>query len=293
MQNVILFNKHYYTNSFERVTELRKTIIEPNGKNMQYWKDIWNYRELAYNFAKRDITVRYKQTRIGLGWAVIAPLINMFVMTFIFGNLANLESDGSAPYYIMVYAGNIPWALFAKSLTSSANTFISNAGIMKKVYYPRILSPLGTVIAAMVDSLVSMGVMFILMLFSGYFPSVKILLFPVFMVLSLLLGTFVGLVLSAFNVKWRDLAQIIPFMIQIGQYASPVAYSMNSIPEKFRLLYSMNPAAGVITAFKWCVIRDMAFDWVPFIISVIWIVVLIPLGIYAFRKTERTFVDIV
>ncbi len=272
---------------------MRKTVIEPNGRNFQYWIDIWNYRELAFNFAKRDITVRYKQTRIGLGWAVIAPIINVFVMTFIFGNLAGLESDGSAPYYIMVYAGTIPWSLFSKGLSTAAGTFITNAAIMKKVYYPRIISPIGAAVSQIIDSMVSMGVLIVMMLIMGYFPTWKFLLFPVFFLICLILGNALGLFLSAFNVKWRDLNQIIPFAISIGQYLTPVAYSIDSIPEKLRLFYSLNPATGVINAFKWCIIKDMAFDWTSFLIALAWTIVLVPLGIYFFRKTERTFVDIV
>lgn len=272
---------------------MRKTVIEPNGKNFQYWKDIWHYRELAFNFAKRDVTVRYKQTRIGLGWAVIAPIINVFVMTFIFGNLAGLSSDGSAPYYIMVYAGTIPWNTFSKGLTSSANTFIANAAIMKKVYFPRIISPIGTAFAHIVDSLISMCVLIVMMLIQGYYPSVRFIFFPLFFLLCLVLGTSLGLFLSAFNVKWRDLAQIIPFAISIGQYLTPVAYSIDSIPEKLRFLYSLNPATGVVNAFKWCIIKDMPFDWTSFIIAIAWIILLLPLGLHFFRKTERTFVDIV
>lgn len=272
---------------------MRKTIIEPNGRNFQYWKDIWNYRELAFNFAKRDVTVRYKQTRIGFGWAVIAPIINVFVMTFIFGNLAGLDSDGSAPYYIMVYAGTIPWNLFSKGVTSASNTFITNAGIMKKVYFPRIISPIGSAIAHIIDSLISMSVLVVMMFIMGYFPTWKFLLFPVFFLLCLILGTSLGLFFASFNVKWRDLAQIIPFALSIGQYLTPVAYSIDSIPEKLRFLYSLNPATGVVNAFKWCIIKDMYFDWTSFLFALVWIVVLIPLGIRMFRKTERTFVDIV
>ncbi len=272
---------------------MRKTIIEPNGRNFQYWKDIWNYRELALNLAKRDITVRYKQTRIGIGWAIIAPIINVFVMTFIFGNLAGLASDGSAPYYIMVYAGTIPWGLFSKGVTSAANTFITNAAIMKKVYYPRIISPLGASLAHIIDSLIAMTVLIAMMFIMGYYPSVRFLLFPVFFLLCLTLGTVLGLFLSSFNVKWRDLAQIIPFAVSVGQYLTPVAYSIDTIPEKFRLLYSLNPATGVINAFKWCIIKDMPFDWTSFVIALVWIAFLLPLSIHFFRKTERTFVDIV
>lgn len=272
---------------------MRKTVIEPNGKNFQYWKDIWNYRELAYNLAKRDITVRYKQTKIGLGWAIISPIVNMVITTFIFGNLAGLSADGDAPYFIMVYAGNIPWGLFSGSLLVSANTFISNAGIMNKVYFPRILAPVGSIMAKCVDSLVSMGIMLFLMLFARYFPTWKFLLFPVFMLLPVILGMFAGFFLSAFNVKWRDLQQAIPFLVGVVQYLTPVMYSIDSIPEKYRLLYSLNPATGLVNAFKWTIIRDMPFNMPSFLISVAWIIILVPLGIYFFRKTERTFVDIV
>lgn len=272
---------------------MRKTVIEPNGKNFQYWKDIWNYRELAVNLAKRDITVRYKQTKIGLGWAIISPIINMIIMTFIFGNLAGLKSDGDTPYFIMVYAGSIPWGLFSSSLLVSAGTFISNAGIMNKVYFPRILAPVGSVSAKIVDSLVSMSILIIMMFCFKEFPTLRFLLFPVFMLLCVLLGTFAGLFLSAFNVKWRDLQQAIPFLISIAQYLTPVMYSMDNIPEKYRLLYSLNPATGVVNAFKWCIIDTMKFDIFSFLISIAWIFVLIPLGLYFFRKTERNFVDIV
>lgn len=283
----------YVQISSEREFKLRKTIIEPNGKNFQYWKDIWNYRELAFNLAKRDVTVRYKQTKIGLGWAIIAPIINMFIMTFIFGNLAHLESDGDAPYFIMVYAGSIPWNLFASSLKSSSGTFINNAGIMGKVYFPRILSPIGSALATIVDSLISMGILLLMMLVSGYFPTWKFLLFPFFMLLCIILGMSVGFFLSAFNVKWRDLNQAIPFLLSVGQYLTPVAYSMDSIPEKWRFLYSLNPATGVVNAFKWCMVKTMEFDFRTFFIAIAWMVIFVPLGIYFFRKTERTFIDIV
>lgn len=277
----------------ERIFDLRKTVIEPNGKNLQYWRDIWNYRELAYNLAKRDITVRYKQTRIGLGWAVIAPIISMIVSTFIFGTLAGLSSDGNAPYFIMVYAGSIPWSAFQKNVNQASSTFITNADLMKKVYYPRILSPLGACMAGLFDSVVSIIILIILMLGAGYYPTAKFLLFPLFLLLNSALGLFLGLFLSAFNVKWRDMAQIVPFVLSVAQYICPVSYSITSIPEKYRLVYSLNPATGMISAFKWCVISDMTFDWLSFGVAVAWLALLTVAGIILFRKTERNFVDIV
>lgn len=277
----------------ERIFDLRKTVIEPNGKNLQYWRDIWNYRELAYNLAKRDITVRYKQTRIGLGWAVIAPIISMIVSTFIFGTLAGLSSDGNAPYFIMVYAGSIPWSAFQKNVNQASSTFITNANLMKKVYYPRILSPIGACMAGLFDSVVSIIILIILMLGAGYYPTARFLLFPLFLLLNSALGLFLGLFLSAFNVKWRDMAQIVPFVLSVVQYICPVSYSITSIPEKYRLVYSLNPATGMISAFKWCVISDMTFDWLSFGVAVAWLALFTVAGIILFRKTERNFVDIV
>lgn len=278
---------------------MQKTVIEPNGHNFQYWKDLWRYKELALNFAKRDVTVRYKQTIMGMGWAVISPIINMLIMTFIFGNVAGLSSEGDTPYYIMVYAGLIPWALLSKSLQSGASTFITNADIMKKVYFPRILSPLGSVLAFLIDTAISFGVLLVLMVVfyftEGFTPSLRIFLCPLVLIWTMILGLAAGLFLSAFNVKWRDLNQALPFLISLGQYLSPVAYSVKSnFGDKWWLpIYCLNPAVGILETFKWCIIKSMEFNVFAFVVSIVWTVVLIPLGVHFFRKTERTFVDIV
>lgn len=278
---------------------MQKTVIEPNGHNFQYWKDLWRYKELALNFAKRDVTVRYKQTIMGMGWAIISPIVNMLIMTFIFGSVAGLASEGDTPYYIMVYAGLIPWALLSKSLQSGASTFITNADIMKKVYFPRILSPLGSVLAFLIDTAISFGVLIVLMVVfyftEGFTPSLRIFLCPLVLIWTMILGLAAGLFLSAFNVKWRDLNQALPFLISLGQYLSPVAYSVKSnFGDKWWLpIYCLNPAVGILETFKWCIIKSMEFNVFAFIVSIAWTVVLIPLGIHFFRKTERTFVDIV
>lgn len=279
--------------------EMQRTIIEPNGHNFQYWKDIWRYRELALNFAKRDVTVRYKQTKIGFGWSVISPVVNMIIMTFIFGNVAGLSSEPGVPYSIMVYLGIIPWTMLSKSLQSGAGTFISNAGIMKKVYFPRIISPIGAALTNLIDSAISCGVLAILMVvfyfIQGFVPSARVIFFPFVLVWALTLGTFAGLFLSAFNVKWRDLNLALPFFISIGHYISPVAYSVNAnFGDKWWLpIYCLNPAVGILETFKWCAIRDMKFNTLAFFVTIAWTVVVVPLGIHFFRKTERTFVDIV
>jgi lipopolysaccharide transport system permease protein len=277
---------------------LQKTVIEPDGKNLQYWKDIWHYRGLAVNFAKRDITVRYKQTVIGLGWSVIGPVVNMLIMSFIFGKIAKLPSDGSAPYQVMVYSGMIAWNLFARGLTIASSAFISNADLLKKVYFPRIIAPAGQALALLVDTLISLGVLFLLLALFRYPPPYeRLLLLPVFILFSLLLGFSAGLVLSPSNIKHRDLNQAIPFLIQIGQYVTPVVYSFAyvtaTLSKNTALLFTLNPAAGVVNAFKWCIIGSNAFHWPSFFIALCWIAVLLPLGILRFRKGERTFVDLV
>ncbi len=278
-----------------------KTVIEPNGRNSQYWKDIWRYRELAINLAKRDITVRYKQTIIGLGWSIINPVVNMLIMSFIFGNVANLASDGDAPYSIMVYAGIIPWTLFSKNLTITSSTFVSSAALMKKVYFPRIISPIGASLAAIIDSLISFVVLLLIILISyfssGFVPSWRLLLTPIFFVFPIILGFSVGLFLSPYNIRFRDLKQAIPFLVHVGQYVTPVAYSFSvavaAVPDKFRFLYSLNPVAGVVNVVRWCIIPTNEFHWPSFISALVCIAVFLPLGIKAFRKGERTFVDLV
>ena len=279
-----------------------KTVIEPNGKNMQYWKDIWRYRGLAVNLAKRDITVRYKQTVIGLGWSIISPVINMFIMSFVFGNLANLQSDGAAPYPVMVYAGIIPWTLFSRNFSLTSSTFLSSAGLMKKVYFPRVISPLGASVSAWIDSMISFGVLLLIILVSyftsSFVPSWRLVLVPVFFLFPILLGFFTGLFLSPLNIRYRDLNQALPFLISIGQYVTPVAYSFtvacNAINnDTVRFLYSLNPVAGVVNAVRWCIIPTNEFHWPSFISALVFIAAFIPIGIHSFRKGERTFVDLV
>ena len=278
-----------------------KTVIEPNGKNHQYWIDIWRYRGLAFNLAKRDITVRYKQTMIGLGWSIINPVINMLIMSFIFGSVANLASDGSAPYSVMVYAGIIPWTLFSKNLTITSSVFIREAILMKKVYFPRIIASLGDSLAVLVDSAISFMILLLIILISyfinGFVPSWRIVLVPFFFILPMALGFFIGMFLSPANIRWRDLNQAIPFLISIGQYVTPVGYSFaeacRNVPEKYRFVYELNPAAGVINVIRWCIIPGNEFHWPSFIAALVCIAVFAPLGIKAFRKGERTFVDLV
>lgn len=277
---------------------MQKTVIEPGGRNLQYWKDIRRYRGLAFTFARRDITVRYKQTLIGLGWAVIGPIINMLLMSFVFGTVAKLPSDGDAPYPVMVYSGLIAWHLFARGLTIAASTFLTNADLLKKVYFPRILAPVGQAMALLIDTLISLGVLLLMLAILRYPPAWERLVFlPLFILLPLVLGFSAGLLLAPSNIRHRDLNQAVPFLVQIGQYLTPVVYSfsfaVSSMSERAALLYSLNPAAGAVNAFKWCIIETNTFHWPTLWITLAWTAVLLPLGLWRFRRGERTFVDLV
>ena len=277
------------------------TVIEPNGKNLQYWRDIWRYRTLALNLATRDITVRYKQTVVGLGWSLINPVVNMLLMSFVFGSVAKLSSDGDAPYTVMVYAGIIPWSLFSKNFSITASTFLSSAGLMKKVYFPRIISPLGSSVSALIDSFISFAVLLLIILIthftSGFVPSWRIVFAPFCFIFPIMLGFFTGLFLSPFNIRYRDLNHALPFLIQFGQYLTPVAYSFKvaceSIPDRIRWIYELNPVAGAVNVVRWCIISTNEFHWPSFISMLVCIAVFIPIGFAAFRKGERTFVDLV
>ncbi len=276
---------------------MQKTVIEANGKNLQYWKDLWRYRELAVNLAKRDFTVRYKQTAIGFGWSIINPIINMFLMTFIFGNLAGFSENSEIPYYVVTYSGLLPWTLFSRSFTLAASTFVTNADLMRKVYFPRLLAPVSSTMTSLIDTAISFVLLFLLMLVFGYTPPVRMLLAPLMLIPVMLLGTFAGLFVASFTVKYRDLIQLVPLLMQIGQYATPVAYSLDDISEKIpafaRYLFLLNPATGVVSAFKWCTLSTESFPLTSVLISLAWLAVIIPLAMHRFRKTERTFVDIV
>lgn len=272
---------------------MRKTVIEPGGKNGQYLKDLWAYRELFLNFTKRDIIVRYKQTAIGIGWSVINPIVSMFIMTFVFSNLAGMESDTAAPYAIMVYAALLPWQFFAKAVQSTSSIFTTSASLMSKIYFPRIISPISTTITALIDTLISFGIMVIIMVLFQYVPPARIILLPLLLILTLLLSLGVGLVLASYNVKYRDMAQIVPIIVQIGQYVSPVGYSTSIIPAKWLTLYSLNPMVGIIDSFRWCIIGGSGYSTSALLISIIWTAIFMFCGIKRFRKVERTFADIV
>lgn len=269
-------------------------IIEPGLAEKHYWRDLWRYRELFLVLAWRDVAVRYKQTVIGLAWALIQPMATMVVFTVIFGKVANLPAEGAAPYALMVYAGLLPWQLFASSLTGASNSLIGNANLISKVYFPRLIVPASAVVVAFVDFLVSLAILVCLMVWYQYLPSWQILTLPFFIVMAFLASLGPGLWITALNVKFRDFRYVIPFIVQFGLYVSPVGFSSTVIPEQWRLLYSINPVVGVIDGFRWAILGGESNLYLPgFILSWGVIVFFLWLGVRQFRKMEKNFADLI
>jgi lipopolysaccharide transport system permease protein len=259
-----------------------------------YWTDLWRYRELFLILALRDISVRYKQTVIGIVWAIIRPFLTMVVFTIIFGKIAKLPSDGDAPYALMVFAAMLPWTLFSNALSESSNSLISNANLVGKVYFPRMIIPAATLVTAFIDFLISFVILLAMMIYYQFTPVWNILLLPCFIVMALLASLGPGLWMAALNVKYRDFRYIIPFVVQFGLYVSPVGFSSQIVPGKWRLLYSLNPMVGVIDGFRWCILGGESPLYIPgFILSIAIILFFLFLGIYRFRKTEKTFADLI
>jgi lipopolysaccharide transport system permease protein len=269
-------------------------IIEPGRTEKNYWVDLWRYRELFLILALRDLSVRYKQTIIGILWAIIRPLLTMVVFTLIFGRIAKLPSDGIAPYALMVFSAMLPWSLFSNALTESSNSLISNANLIGKIYFPRLIIPAATLATAFIDFLISLIILIGMMVYYKFLPSLHILLLPFFIILALFASLGPGLWIAALNVKYRDFRYIIPFVVQFGLYVSPVGFSSKVVPEKWRMLYSLNPIVGVIDGFRWCILGGNSPVYMQgFMLSLIVIVFFLWLGVFSFRKMEKTFADLI
>ncbi|WP_264941794.1 ABC transporter permease [Sphingomonas caeni] len=269
-------------------------VIEPGGSKLRYWRDVWSYRELLAILAWRDVAVRYKQAVLGSGWAIIRPLLTMLIFTFIFGVLAKLPSEGSTPYPLLVLAGMLPWLLFAGIMNEASNSLINNAPLVGKIYFPRIIIPVATCLVALIDFVISIAIFVVMAAWYGFLPDWRVIFFPVFTLLALFVSMGPALLISALNVKYRDFRYIVPFMIQIGMYVTPVGFSSTIVPEKYQLAFSLNPMVGVIDAFRWSLLRGAnPLDWVSLSISIGVALVMMLLGIAYFRGTEKTFADII
>ena len=277
----------------QNVASSKELVIEAGRTEKQYWKDLWRYRELFYFLAWRDILVRYKQTAIGITWALIRPFLTMIVFTVVFGQLAKLPDQG-VPYPILVFAGMLPWQFFSNALGECSNSLVGNANLISKVYFPRLIVPTSAVIVSFVDFLISGMILLGLMAYYNFVPDWRILTLPVFILISFAASMGVGLWLAALTVQYRDFRFVVPFIIQFGLYISPVGFSSSIVPDQWRLLYSINPIVGVIDGFRWAILGGESKLYLPgFILSVVLVLLSLWSGIWYFRKMERTFADVI
>ena len=269
-------------------------LIEPGRAARNYWHDLWRYRELFYILAWRDIQVRYKQTVIGVAWALIRPLVTMIVFTVVFNKVAGLQAPGAVPYPLLVFAAMLPWQFFATALSESSSSVVGNANLISKVYFPRMIIPVGSVITSLVDFVITLGLMALMMAWYGFVPDWRLVTLPLFIMLAFGSAFGAGLWLAALNVKYRDFRYVIPFIVQFGLYVSPVGFSSDKIPEQWRLLYACNPMVGVIDGFRWALLRGESPLWWPSLVTCIVLASVLCLsGIWYVRRVERTFADVI
>jgi lipopolysaccharide transport system permease protein len=280
------------TTRVSNAAQSRELVIEPGRTEKNYWSDLWRYRELFYILAWRDISVRYKQTAIGVIWAILRPFLAMVIFTVLFGRIAKMPSNG-IPYPILVFAAMLPWQFFANSLSEASNSLIANTNLISKVYFPRLIIPAGSVITSLVDLLISAALMGVLMIWFRFMPDWRLLTLPLFTLIAFLAALGPGLFLTALNVKYRDFRYVIPFIVQFGLFVSPVGFSSDVIPANWRLAYSLNPIVGVIDGFRWAICRGAPIYLPGFALSMLVITLFLILGIWYFRKTEKTFADVI
>jgi lipopolysaccharide transport system permease protein len=271
----------------------RILILESGRAERNYWSDLWIYRELFAILAWRDFAVRYKQTAVGVAWAIIRPFLTVVVLTIIFGRVAKMPSDGAAPYVLVVFAGTLPWFLVTTILGEASNSLVTNANLIGKVYFPRLIVPSASVFVALIDFTITFALFLCVAMWFKFWPDWRILFLPIFIAFAVLTSLGPSLLLAAMNVKYRDFRYIIPFIIQFGLYVSPVGFSSSVVPREWRLLYSLNPMVGVIDGFRWCLLRGSSEIYVPgLLLGVAVIAIFLACGIGYFRRTERTFADL-
>lgn len=273
-------------------------VIEPGRTARHYWRDLWRYRELLYILAWRDVAVRYKQTAIGIAWALVQPLATMTILVIVFSKVAKLPAEGAAPYVLMVFAAMLPWQFFASAISSTSQSLVGNANLISKVYFPRMVIPVAAMITSLVDFLVSFSILLALMLWYRHVPDWRILTLPVFVALAFMAALGPGLLLTALNVEFRDFRYVVPFIVQLGLYISPVGFSSKVILDNFGegifLLYALNPMVGVIEGFRWAILGGEVQIHMPaFILSIVLSAGFLWAGIRYFRRMEKSFADVI
>jgi lipopolysaccharide transport system permease protein len=272
---------------------MTQLLIEAGRTERQYWRDLWRYRELFFFLAWRDLLVRYKQTFVGVGWSLIRPLLTMVVLTVVFGKLGKMPSGG-LPYPLLVLCGMLPWQFFSTAMAESGNSLVMNSNMISKVYFPRLVIAVSSIITSFMDFLISGVFLVVLMIWYRCAPSLTVLFLPFFVLLAFGASLGVGLWIAALMVKYRDFRFIVPFMVQFGLYISPVGFQSSVVPERFRLLYALNPMVGIIDGFRWCLLgAQNDFYRLGLGISVIDVIILVTSGVWYFRKTEQTFADVI
>ena len=276
-----------------------RIVLEPGTADKHYWRDLWQFRGLFWFLAWRDIVVRYKQTVIGIAWSVIRPLLTLVVMAFI-GWLFKSNVPQGVPRLLLVAAATLPWTFFSTAFGESANSLIANSNLLTKVYFPRLIVPASTIIVCLIDFLISFAILVVLMVIYRFTPDAHILLLPLFLLLALITALGSGLYIAALNVKYRDFRYIVPFIVQFGLYISPIAFSSSDIytstriPETVKVIYSLNPMVGVIDGFRWCILGgDAPLHAQGFLLSVGISLLMLVFGIIYFRRTEKTFADVI
>ena len=273
-------------------SDLPVTQIQSSTPSTLGLKELWDYRELLYFLVWRDVKVRYKQTVIGAAWTVIQPLLTIVIFTLVFQHFAKLPSDG-VPYPLFSFTGLLPWSYFAKALNNGINSVVGSANLITKVYFPRLILPISAILSGLIDFGISFLCLLGMMIWYGLMPGWGVLALPLFLLLAVLTALSVGLWLAVINVRYRDVGQAIPFLIQLWLFVSPVAYPLSVVPEKWRVLYSLNPMTGVIEGFRWALLGKPMLDILPIAISIVVVLALLFAGIRFFRRMEETFADVV
>jgi lipopolysaccharide transport system permease protein len=267
-------------------------VIEPSQRAADYWRELWRYRELLYFLAWRDLAVRYKQTMIGVAWALVRPALTMVVFV-LFRRLMGIER-GQVPDVLLVLAAVLPWQLFANALSESSGSLINNTNLISKVYFPRLIIPGATVATAVVDFAITLGLLAVVMAWQGFAPGWTLAALPLFIVQTIALSAGLGLFLAALNVEYRDFRYIVPFIIQVGMFVSPIAFSSVNVPERWRLAYSFNPLVGIIDGFRWSILGGRtALDLQALGLSLAMTAAALSFGVWYFRRMERRFADVI
>ncbi|MFZ1924405.1 MAG: ABC transporter permease [Xanthobacteraceae bacterium] len=268
-------------------------VIVPGGIAQNYWRELWRYRELFQVLAWRDVAIRYKQTAIGVAWAVVRPLLTMVVFTLVFSRLAKLPSDGGVPYAVMVLAGVLPWTFFATALSDASNSLVGNANLIGKTYFPRLIVPAAAILAALVDFCVGLLILAAMMVGFSVIPGWQLAFLPLIVLAALLTALGPSLWITAVNVRYRDFRFVVPFLVQLGLYVSPVGFGSNVVPERWRLVYSLNPMVGVIDSFRWCILGGRSpLYWPGIGVGAAVAAFGLWIGLRQFRKLERNFADL-